>query len=379
MTQDLGQKKNYHNYRVGGKFAKRPENQPKVISVPKNHLVLVVDESGSMQGLNAKVVEFVNKWITDNKANSAKFGQQTYISLICYNNSVRHILTNVRIDNVKTFTSYYPSGSTALFQAQEQAILDLELIISNSNTSFLINHITDGDENQSWGGPFSYRGGYEFGYDQRIKNVVNKMIEKQKLGNWTFTFLLPPGRKTAFVSKYGLEAGNIKEWDTTEQGLYDASVETTSGLYNYYETRSTGGQSVKNFYDVKVDLSKISNLAKQSGLTDLSNKYLKVKVERECDSKTLCLEENIIYRPGILFYELTKPEKVQPNKEVLVVEKGKNNIYGGKEARHLIGLPDNQYAKVDPFNLSRYKVYIQSNAGSGNRILVRGTYVLIKK
>ena len=179
--------------------------------------------------------------------------------------------------------------------------------------------------------------------------------------------------------QYGLGAGNIQEWETTEKGLYEAEVVTTSGLFNYYQNRSVGGQSIKNFYDVKVDLSKVSNLTKQPGLTDLSQNFKKLYITRECSSKDICDEQGIKYKPGILYYELSKTEKVQPNKEVLVSEKGKASIYGGSEARHLIGLPDNQYAKVNPFNLSKYKIFIQSNAGSGNRVLVRGTEVLISK
>jgi hypothetical protein len=228
----------------------------------------------------------------------------------------------------------------------------------------MINHITDGEENSSV--VYSWR------------NVVKDMKDLRECGNWTFTFLVPPKKKSHFVNQYGIESGNVMEWDTTESGLKQAEEQTTTGLFNYYEARSIGGQSVKNFYDVKVDLSKVNNLG-QAGLNDLSNQFKKYNVDKECTSKELCGNLGITYKPGKVFYELTKPEKVQPTKQVLVIERGKQKIYGGAEARHLIGLPDNQYAKVDLYNLANYRVFVESRAGSGNRILVRGTDVLVKQ
>jgi len=59
------------------------------------------------------------------------------------------------------------------------------------------------------------------------------------------------------------------------------------------------------------------------------------------------------------------------------MEKDKKYIYGGSEARNLIGLPDNQYAKVDPYNLSNLKVFIRSD--SVNRKLVRGTEIIVPR
>ncbi len=59
------------------------------------------------------------------------------------------------------------------------------------------------------------------------------------------------------------------------------------------------------------------------------------------------------------------------------MEKGKKAIWGGKEARHLIGLPDDKDAKVTAGNMSNYDIFIQST--SVNRILVRGTKLIWDK
>lgn len=372
-----------YNYRVNGKFAKRPEATV-VVSQPKkiNHLVLVVDKSGSMSGREKDVKRFVNKWIDDNKELANKFGQETYISIINYSYQPEVIVKTTNINNVGRYDKYSVGGMTATFEAQANAItiLDSIPILQGEDVSFVVNHITDGEENQSWGGP------YYSDYTKNLKWVIDSMIERQSRGNWTFTFLLPPGcYKQKFINDYKIEAGNIRVWDNTEEGIKEAEAATTSGLFAYYGARSIGGQSVKNFYEtVQVDLSAIgnlSNVAKQQGLKNLAGDYSKVSVPRECSTKELVedIEKCGKYRAGMVFYELTKKEKIQPSKEVLVMEKGKPAIYGGAEARHLIGLPDGKYARVDPFNMSKYKIFVRSNAGGGNRVLVRGTEALIKK
>jgi hypothetical protein len=359
-----------HNYRVNGKFAKKPVKQ---VDQPENHFCLVVDASGSMVCREKDVERFVNRWLDEIRENTNRFGQVSKVSLIEYSTYNNIVFCGLDINDVKTYKGYKVSSMTALFDAQAKAIDLLKSAkTSSNNVAYIVNHITDGEENSST-------------YFNR-SNVPLDMAKLQQQGNWTFTFLLPPGHKDRFVRNYGLEAGNITEWENTQEGIYEAEEQTSAGLFSYMSSRSVGGQSVKNFYQpVQVDLSNINNLsqvAKQSGLTNLAANYNKMGVPRECDTKELV--EKIFnisggYYAGRVYYELSKPEKVQPTKDILVMEKGKSAIYGGKEARHLIGLPDNQYAKVDPFNLSKFKIFIRSDTSSGNRKLVRGTEVLIKK
>ena len=81
------------------------------------------------------------------------------------------------------------------------------------------------------------------------------------------------------------------------------------------------------------------------------------------------------YRKGAAFYELTKREEIQENKELLVMEIGKSAVYGGADAREVLGLPETR-CKVTPGNHSQWKIFVQS--GSFNRRLVRGTSVLYR-
>lgn len=225
---------NYHNYRVNGKFAKRPNNQ--VVRQKVNYITLVVDSSGSMSGLRDKVVQFVNKWIIDNKEASQKYNQKTYITLITYSYTPQFIFRNVPIEQCVLFYSYYTGGMTALLDAQYKAITELDntYIDNELDVSYMVNHITDGYENQS-----------------RLitaKDLVNLMLAKQDSGNWTFTFLVPPGNKVMFVNQFGIPSGNVQEWETTEQGIYEAEEKTSAGLFAYYSSRDVGAKSVCNFF-----------------------------------------------------------------------------------------------------------------------------------
>ncbi len=82
------------------------------------------------------------------------------------------------------------------------------------------------------------------------------------------------------------------------------------------------------------------------------------------------------YRIGCAFYELTKREQIQAHKNVLIREKNKRTapIYGGKEARTLLGLPEHGDVKVTPGNHMNYSIFVQST--SRNRKLCRGTVCL---
>jgi hypothetical protein len=134
---------------------------------------------------------------------------------------------------------------------------------------------------------------------------------------------------------------------------------------------------VDTFY-VQTDLSGLKARDVKRQLDDLSGHFRAYTVGRETDIKTFV--ESKTHKPyvvGQAFYCLTKPEKVQPNKAVLIAEKGKTAVWGGDQARELVGLPTDgvAHARVEPGNHANYDVYVQST--SVNRKLVRGTKVLI--
>jgi hypothetical protein len=83
------------------------------------------------------------------------------------------------------------------------------------------------------------------------------------------------------------------------------------------------------------------------------------------------------YRLGDAFYQLSKTEKIQAGKDLMIMEKGKRGIWAGSEARELVGIPKGAAGKVTPGNHSNFDIFVQST--STNRKLVRGTRVLVRK
>lgn len=222
--------------------------------------------------------------------------------------------------------------------------------------------LTDGGENKS---------------RRFSQNAIRDLVYKKQLaGNWTFVFQVPPGYGASVASQFGVPRDNIREWETTREGLIETSVATRSGMKDYFTARAAGATAVQSFY-VRPDLSDLKASAVQRNLSNLRSQFQVLPVLREVEIRPFVEDELGSYRPGSAYYQLTKTEKVQASKDVLLMEKGKSAIYGGREARQMIGLPDGYEAKVEPGNHANYDIFVQST--SVNRKLVRGTKLLVQR
>lgn len=91
--------------------------------------------------------------------------------------------------------------------------------------------------------------------------------------------------------------------------------------------------------------------------------------------KTFVQSNGARFQVGKGFYELTKREEVQEQKEVVLMD-ADGRMYSGEKARELIGLPYGMRGNVYPQNIG-YTVFIQST--SNNRKLVGGTRFLYEQ
>lgn len=342
----------------------------------KNHVAIVLDRSSSMSGLRYDVVKAVNAILESIKTAAAQFGQETTVSLYTFGSDVTREFFQQPIEKIKQLTDsdYRPYGNTALFDAVGMAIEDFERCTdaANPDASFVVVVATDGEENNS----LRYREGgnahYYSRYGQQLPSLVEKMADVQKTDRYTITFQLPPHAGRSFSLRYGIPLGNVREWEATVQGVKEVAHSTSLAFTNYYTARSTGKKSVDSFY-VQTDLStlKKSDLKK---LTDVQGRFKAWTVDKETDVKSFVESHGKKFVIGSVYYALTKKEKVQPQKAVLIQEKGSKAVYGGQEARDLIGLPAGVNANVEPGNHANYDIYVQST--SVNRKLVRGTKVM---
>lgn len=325
-----------------------------------NHIAIVVDESGSMGHLTRKVQEVVNDQLGVIKSAARDNDQETKVTLTTFEGgNIKHHFRNAFPESVN-FYNYQPSGNTNLNDAINDAITNLEHASQKGrDESFLVIVITDGFENASRGPAPG----------QRIQDA-------QKTDRWSFAFMVPPGSRNATSAATGVPLGNIKEWEATEFGLQEAFQATRKGTVQYFSARSQGINSTQAFY---TDMSNVTRTDLQN-LQDLSGTFNRWKVDKETDITSFVQSHiNGGYQIGRGYYQLTKPEEIQSHKDVVIGEKRTKKLYGGDEAKKLIGIPSGPgvTVKVKPGNHGDYDIFVKST--STNRKLVRGTEFLYAK
>jgi len=331
-----------------------------------NYFYIVLDASTSMDSIVGPTVDAYNS-IADGIRVSAKLkNQKSLVSLRTFSD-VPHPakLFNVPADKIEPllYGKYRPNGNTQLFGAVKASIEDLDPFDSKrSNSSFTVIPITDGEDNRSYG----------------LTQVCLQMMAARE-ENWTFAFQVPRGKRDWFARSFGVPFGNINEWEATAAGATQMAVETAEAIGKYMDERAQGARSSKGFFaHVAPDLSGINV---KRVLDDLTGQYRLLTVGPHPSGMVWQIRDFVEHMGmdfvnGNCFYQLMKPEEVQHYKQVLIMEGRK--VYGGPEARELIGLPRNQEAKVVPGNHDRYTIFIQSTSHNARK-LPHGTKLLVKK
>lgn len=332
-----------------------------------NRIALLIDASGSMQGLRNDAINVLNAQIDSIKNEAVKLNQQTFISIGKFNSDFNWICQNIDSRSIRPVTEqdYWTNGQTALIDAVDIAIAELDsqsqsIDLIKSDVSFLLITITDGQENDS--------------RRNSVNDIAGKIRNKQGTDRWSFVFSVPRGGTHYIQTFFGVPAGNIKEWEQTSQGIQNLSVSTVVGTSGYFHARSIGKTATKSFYTT--DLSNVSNRTLQANLDIMNDQFKKLQVPKECAIKSFVESEGLNFVKGNGFYELTKPEKVQDYKEILIMDKSTGRIYGGDQARKVLNMPTTTVCQVKPGNHMNFRIFIKST--SLNRILVRGTMLLYK-
>lgn len=331
----------------------------------RTYVAIVLDKSSSMFSIRGPTIEAFNgmlKTIQDR----ATEGGETRLMLVVFADKPRIEVQPMDPSRFLPLApyNYNPGGNTALFDAIGVAVDALNELPGGGDpeTSFLIVAITDGEENCS------------VTYDKR--KLVILIDRLQETNRWSFAFNVPRGHRNTAIN-YGIPVDNIREWEQTAKGAETMRVETQSGLTNYFASRAAGATATRSFYEpVTTDLSKVKAKTLATKLADVSGHFKSYEVKVETDVKGFVeAHTRKPYVIGQAYYLLMKPERVQPTKAVLIVEKGKPQIYGGQAARELIGLSGDKPQRANPGNHANYDVFIQSK--STNRKLPRGTRLLI--
>lgn len=330
---------------------------------PRTYYYLLLDASGSMAHLTDSVKKLFKDKIQSLDKEARKNKQDVRASVYVFNSKHTVLAKNVELQtllNDNIIDNYYSSGSTALFNTQKTAIEDCAKTKLKSDDAILFETITDGEDTDH----------------NSLAGELNKLMkEKEKTGQWSFIFQLPVGCKQRFINTFGISSDNIREWEQTTKGLEETVQVTSQGYGGYMKGRSVGLTSTTKFY-ADLDVSDVSSQDLKNELTDMTRYFKVFEVDREQEIRDFVEKKTRKeYTQGSTYYQISKKETLKADRDIYIMEKGKARIYGGMGVRQLLGLPENKDVKVNPLNLSKYNIFLESR--STNRKLVRGTDVIV--
>ena len=325
-----------------------------------NHIVLLLDASGSMQDIRNEVCKAADGAIQHLAQRSRELDQETRISVYMFSGrgQCECLIFDKDVLRLPSIASLYKvGGQTALIDATIKVIDDLaKTNVLYGDHSFLIYVLTDGEENSSR---------YDAG-------DLNRKL-KQLPDNWTLAAFVPNQTGVHEAKKFGFPAENVAVWTTSGAGMKEVGevIRRTNDAYMQY--RQTGARGFKNLFklDKQLDLRHV-----QQNLTELHfGQYRIFNVDRdEAIAPFIERELKRPYRLGEAFYELMKPETVQPQKDVVIKHRKTHKLYKGANARQLLGLPDHEI-RVAPADMPDWQIFVQST--SVNRKLIGGTSVVV--
>jgi hypothetical protein len=318
-----------------------------------------------MQAYVPDVIKSFNQQAEEIRGKAEKHGQETTVSLLTFATEVDAPVffgASTKALGDLTKESYRPSGNTALFDATSDAIDQMARLplANDKDTSFLLIVITDGEENSSRKHP----GG---------AGIQSKLLNVQKTDRWTIVFMGPPGCSNT-LTKFGVPAGNIQEWEATREAYTASNMQLTASIGNYYGARSAGIRSVSNFF--APDMSNVNRQKLRDNLDNVKNKFkvFTVRPNSVLSIKEFVEQQKINYVKGRAFYQLTKKETVQGYKELCIMETSTGAIYTGPDARSILSIPSGGTIELNPAFDKRYTIFVLST--STNRKLVIGTQLL---
>ncbi|MET8627269.1 vWA domain-containing protein [Kitasatospora sp. NPDC004669] len=351
-----------------------------------NHVSLVVDKSGSMRQHAAQLVRVVDEFVKGLQEESDRLGHETRISLYAFDHEVQNLVWDMDVKHLPSLRGLYKvdNGATALIEAAVKSVDDLKNIWEGyGEHSFLQVVVTDGEENASGcseSGQMHTRMNAGKGtavlrsWISRIQGAMDDLPD-----HWTSAILVPNSLAKRTAQEYGFPAGNIAIWDAdSSQGVEEAIGTVKSAATSFLRGREQGVRGTKNLFAMGQDLNTAEVKANLDALD--TGKYILIPVDQQTSIREFVTSAGHTYKTGCAFYELSKREKIQGNKQLAVAEKDPatgrmtGRVFSGPAARQLLGLP-NAEATVKPGENPSYTLFVQST--SVNRKLVPGTKLLV--
>jgi hypothetical protein len=326
-----------------------------------NHIVLVLDASGSMGRYSKTLVTVVDNLIADLAVRSKELDQETRVTVYSFSDydDISCLIFDKDVLRVPSIASMYKtSNMTALIDATLLSISDLKTTSQlYGDHAFLVYVLTDGLENDS----------KTVDKNVAIKNKLDTLPE-----NWTVGIFVPDATGIYEAKKHGFPANNISVWNPSTTGVTEVGSVIRKATDNYMQARSTGVRGTKSLFSLNtVTTTQIST--ELTPLKPSSYSLFYVPVKQRVDTFVLSRTGKKLII-GRAYYQLQKKETIQANKNIVIALN--NKMYSGPQARQMLGLPD-YTVDVDPSNVKYkdYTIYVQSTAI--NRNLMEGSNLLL--
>lgn len=324
-----------------------------------NHVALVLDGSSSMSTHKGNLIKVADEQIRHLALRSEELAQETRVSVYLFDYDVKCLIFDMDVMRLPSIADLYEAyGMTALVDAVVKSQQDLATTSQiYGDHAFLTFVLTDGQENNStnsW--------------------TVLPEFTTHADENWTVGFLVPDAQGKTYLTRAGVDAGSISLWDATSaKGLNDSFTTIRTATDNFMAARASGVRGTRSVFSTGADA--VNKQTVKKSLQPVTG-VEKFDVGTDCRIDDFCRNKVGYYNAGMAYYQLSKSETIQANKAIMVVDKRNGRVYGGAQARDLIGLP-NTSIRVKPDHNPDYNIFVQST--SQNRKLVGGTKVLVKK
>ena len=176
---------------------------------------------------------------------------------------------------------------------------------------------------------------------------------------------------------------DLSQFSDVTQTLMAISYHKTDMFETYKNKLETGFQMNRSLAKMFESLgskpvASVFTKSDSSGLIPVSpSRFIYLTVDAPCAIKQFVESRGVDYKIGRGFYQLSKSETIQENKEVVIRHKITKDMFTGDKAREFLGIPYGERGRVRPDKFDEYDFFIQST--SVNRKLMAGTDFLYEQ
>ena len=185
-------------------------------------IIILMDESGSMNSMGDEPLQTVNEFIIDQKRINQYDGST--LSFWKFNSEVTKVIDDIPLTMVNQITDYQPGGLTALNDAIGMAVT--AKFNSHKKDDVICMIITDGMENASK----EYTTGH-------VKSIIEDLESKHR---WKFIYLGTKQNTFTACNDMGVDALRCLSYNpTTRGGLRNLARNVSDNVANYRSVTAT--------------------------------------------------------------------------------------------------------------------------------------------